>query len=90
MGKCVDQFTFLDNNISSTESNVSVCIAKVWTAIGSLLIIWKYNLSGEIKRDFFQAVAVSELLYRCTTRPLTECLRVKTKIGTTQECYALF
>ena len=31
----------------------------MWTAIDSLLVIWKFDLSGKIKRDFFQPVAVA-------------------------------
>ena len=37
-----------------------------------LSIIWKSVLSDKIKRDFFQAVAVSILPYRCTTWTLTK------------------
>ena len=44
-----------------------------------LLIIWKSNLSSKIKQDFFQAVAVSILLYGCTTWTLTKCMEKKTK-----------
>ena len=35
--------------------------------IKRLLIIWKFNLSNQIKQDFFQAVTVSIILYRSTT-----------------------
>ena len=40
-------------------------------------IIWNSDLSYKIKRDFFQAVAVSVLLYRGTTTSLTERLERK-------------
>ena len=39
---------------------------KLWTAIDRLLAIWKSDLSDKIKQEFFQAVAMSILLYRCT------------------------
>ena len=39
---------------------------KVWTAIDRLSIIWKSGLSDKIKRSFFQAAAVSILLYGWT------------------------
>ena len=48
------------------------CLSKVWTAIDSLSILWKSDLSNKIKRDFFQAVAKSKLLYGCTTWMLTK------------------
>ena len=35
-------------------------------------ILWKSDLPSKIKRDFFRALAVSILLYRCTTTMLTK------------------
>ena len=61
--KLVDQFIYLINNISSIESNVYIHIGKEWIAINRLLTIWKYDLSDEIKWDFFQVVAVSLQLH---------------------------
>ena len=40
--KIIEQFTYLGNIISSTESDVN--IGKAWTAIDSLLIICKSDL----------------------------------------------
>ena len=40
-------------------------------------IVLKFNLSDEIKRDFFQAVVVATLLYGCTTWTLTKCTEKK-------------
>ena len=34
--KFVDKFTYLGNNISSTDSDVSVCLVKAWNAIDRL------------------------------------------------------
>ena len=48
--KLVEQFPYLGDNISSTESNVNMHLAKVWTAIDRLSLIWK---SEKIKRYFF-------------------------------------
>ena len=64
--KFVDQFIYLSSNISSTESNVNICIGKVRTAIDRLLIIWKSDLSDKIKLEFFQTVAMSVQLYGST------------------------
>ena len=50
---------------------------KVWTAIDGLLIIWKSDLSIKIKWNYFQVVAVSILLYRCTTWMLIQCIEKK-------------
>ena len=86
--KVVDQFTYLSSNVLYAESDVIICLMKVWNAIERLLIIWKSGLSDKIKRNFFLAVPVSILLYRCTTWMLTKH-RQKPKWGTTQECYML-
>ena len=40
---------------------------KAWNAADRSSIIWDYDLSVQIKRDFFQAVGMSILLYGCTT-----------------------
>ena len=53
--KLVDNFSYLDSNVSSTESDVNIRLAKAWTAIDRLSIISKSDLSDEIKQDFFQA-----------------------------------
>ena len=38
------QFTYLGRSISSTESNVNIRLAKVWTAILRLTILWKCKI----------------------------------------------
>ena len=47
-------------------------LAKVWTAIDKLSVIWKSDMANKIKRNFFQAAVVSILLYGCTTSTLTK------------------
>ena len=68
----VDLLVDLDNNISSTENDVSVRIDKACSAIGRLLTIWKFDLSDKIKREFFQSVAVLLLLQGSTIWTLTK------------------
>ena len=43
--KLVDKFIYISSNISSTESDVNICLAKAWIALDKLLIIWKSNQS---------------------------------------------
>ena len=64
-------------NVSSTVSDGNIRLAKAQTAIDRLSIMWKSDLSNEMKQDFFQAVAVSVVLYRCTTGTLTKRLEKK-------------
>ena len=55
--KLVDKFTYLGN----TQ------LAKAWTTIDWLSVIWKSDLTDKMKHSFFQAAVVSIMLYGCTT-----------------------
>ena len=72
--KSVDQFTYLDCNISSTEMDVNTHPVKVWTPIDRLSTIWKAAFPDKIRRNFVQSVTISVLLYGCTTRTLMKLL----------------
>ena len=52
-------------------------LAKAWTAINSLLVVWKSDLTDEMKCSFFQAAVVLILQYGCTTWMLTKCMEKK-------------
>ena len=56
--KLVDKFIDLGSSVSSTENDINTRLAKAWTAIDNLSVIWKF---------FFQAAVVSILLYGFTT-----------------------
>ena len=40
----IDMVQMFGSNISSTESNVDICIGKAWTAIDKLSTMWKSGL----------------------------------------------
>ena len=73
--KLVDKFSYLGSSGSYTENDINTRLAKAWSAIDRLSVMWKYDLSYEIKRNFFQAVVVSILLYGCTTWTLTKRIK---------------
>ena len=75
--RLADKFTYLGSSVSSTENDIDTRQTKAWTAIGRLSIIWKSDLTDEMKRSFFQAAVVSILLYGCTTWTLTKRLEKK-------------
>ena len=77
--KRVDKFTNQEGNVSSTKTDLYMRLAKAWTAIDSLSVIWKSDLTDKLKRSFFQAAIVSMLLYGCTTWMLTK--RIEKKLG---------
>ena len=68
------KFTYLGSSIESTEKDIKTRLAKAWTAINRLSIIWKSDLTDKMKRSFFQAAVTSILLYGCTTWTLTKRL----------------
>ena len=39
--KLVDQFIYLGGNISCTECDVNICLAKVWNTMDRLMFIWE-------------------------------------------------
>ena len=75
--KLVDKFTYLGSGVSSTEKDINTRLAKAWTAIDSLSVIWKSDLTDKMKRNFFQELVVSILLYECTTWTLTKRMKKK-------------
>ena len=75
--KLVDKFTYLGSSVESTEKDIETRLAKAWTAISRLSIIWKSDLTDKMKRSFFQAAVTSILLYGCTTWTLTKRLEKK-------------
>ena len=70
--KLEEKFTYLGSSTSSTKKDINTRLAKAWTAIDRLLVIWKSNLTDKIKCSFYQAAVVSILLYGCTTSTLTK------------------
>ena len=75
--KLVDKFTYQGSSVSATEKDIDTRLTKAWTAIDRLSIIWKSDLTNQMKRSFFQAAVVSILLYGCITWTLTKRLEKK-------------
>ena len=51
--KLVDNFTYLESSVSSTEKDINTRLAKAWAVIDRLSVIWKSDLADKIKRSFF-------------------------------------
>ena len=49
----MDKSNYLRSSISSTENDPNTRLAKAWTAIDWLSVIWKSDLTDKIKRSFF-------------------------------------
>ena len=87
--KLVDKFTYMGSSVSSTETVINTRLAKAWTVIDSLSVMWKSDLTDTIKCSFFQAVVVSILLYGCTTWTLTKRMEKKLDGNYTRMLWAI-
>ena len=63
--KLVDKFTYVGSSDTS-ENVVNMHLTKASTAIDRLSIVWKSDLSDQIKQNFFRPAFVSVLLNGCT------------------------
>ena len=75
--KLVDKFTYLGSSVSSTKTDINTQLAKAWTAVDRLSVIWKSDLTDKIKCSFFQEAVVLILLYGYTTWTLTKHIEKK-------------
>ena len=50
--KLMDKFTYLGNNVSSTKRDINTSLAKAWTTIDKLPVMWKSNLADKLRRIF--------------------------------------
>ena len=66
--KSVDKIKYFGSSVSSTENSFNMRLAKAWTAIDRLSIIWNSHLSNKIKHNFYQVVVVSILQYHALHR----------------------
>ena len=70
--KLVDNFTYLESRVSSTD-----CLSTAVIAVDRQSVIWKSDQTDKIKRIFSKAAVVSILLYGSTTWMLTKRMEKK-------------
>ena len=58
--KVINKFTYLGSSVSSTETDMNTRLAKAWTAIYGLSVIWKSDLTDKMKCSFFPVAIVPE------------------------------
>ena len=87
--KLADMFTYLGSSVSSTEKDINTHLAKAWTAIYRLSVIWKSDLTDKIKCSFFPSSSRMILLYGCTTWTLTKCMEKKLDSNYTRKLQAI-
>ena len=72
--KTETEFTYLGNNIASLSKDVNTRIGKAWLALKRLSVIWKSNISNNLKKSFFRTTVESVLLCGSSTWTLTKNL----------------
>ena len=75
--KLVDKSTYLGRRVSSTKTDINTWLAKTWTIIDRLLVIWKSDLTDKIECSFFQTAVMLILLYGCTAWMLSKRIEKK-------------
>ena len=53
--KLVDMLTYLGSSVSSTENNINTGLAKAWTTIDRLSVIWKSDMTDKNKTQLLQS-----------------------------------
>ena len=48
----MDKLTYLWSSVSSTENDINTQLSKAYTAIGSLSVIWKLDITNKLNRIF--------------------------------------
>ena len=76
-------------SVSSTNTDINTWLAKAWTAIDRLSVIWKSDLTDRVKHSCFQAAVMSILLYGCTTWTHTRHMEKKLDGNCTRMLWAI-
>ena len=75
--KKVDDFLYLGSWVNSSEKDINIRIAKAWTALFKMDVIWKSKIDRNLKISFFRATVETVLLYGSNTWTLTKALEKK-------------
>ena len=84
--KLVDKFTYLGSNFSLTKNDINMWLAKAWTAINRLSVLWKSDLSNKMKGFSNQR----SYQYCCMDAPQMLSVWTKSLMAITQECCKLY
>ena len=61
--KLMDKFTYPGSSVSSTETDINTRLAKTWTALDRLSVIWKSDLTDKMKQFFSSSGLVVWMQY---------------------------
>ena len=75
--KLVDKFTYLGSSVLSILTDINMWLAKAWTAVDRLSVIWKTDLTNKMKCSFSKQQSCRYCCNGCTTSMLTTCMGKK-------------
>ena len=84
----MEKFTYLGSSVSLTENDINIWLAKAWTVIDGLSVMWKSDLADKIKY-FFQAAVVSILLIWMHHKDANKAFREKARRQLHKNAWAL-
>ena len=61
--KLLDKFTYPGSCVSSTETDINMQLARAWTAVDRLSVIWKSNLTDKMKQFFRSSDRVDTVVW---------------------------
>ena len=61
--KVVERLTCLGSSVPSTENDINTHLRKAWTATDILSVIWKSDLSNEVKRIFPSSGSINTAIW---------------------------
>ena len=70
--KKVEDFKYLGSWIRNSEKDVGIRIAKAWSAMNKMDMIWKSELRRDLKIQYFRATVECALLYGSESWTLTK------------------
>ena len=85
--KLLDKFMYLSSSVSTTENDINMHLAKSWTTIDWLSIIWKSDLSDKIKRNCFPSSNHVNSTIWMHHMDADLAYKEKNLMRTAQECY---
>ena len=57
------KLTYFGSSVSSTKNDINIRLAKAWTAIDRLLVIWKSDLTDKLKQLFSSSTHVNSAIW---------------------------
>ena len=88
--KLVDKIIYLRSSVTLTKNDINTQLAKAWTAINRLSVIWKLAQSDELKCSFFPSSGRVNTAIWMHHMDADKAYWGNSLMAITQECYQLY